>query len=1044
MAALSTQSSPNSKMDKTPGAFPSTPAPEDAPLPSVVSSQLSLSQEVRKRRAEYTRSRRIKVKVGTWNVASLSGTEKDVGGWFVDGKGVSESLSGLSVKDDELRNNGHDASTELESVGLQEERRTKGGHNASTHLESVGSQEERRTKGRPTVPLNDPGSIPGNHEIGLYVLGLQEIVDVDSVTEALRPYSDPHPGMKWKQAVEESLPPGYQRIAEQQLIGLFLIIYASPGIAPTISSVSTTSVGTGIGGYMGNKGAVTARIVLGETTRMVFVNCHLNAGVEKGSLERRNRDASQILQRTKFDPIYDGDGVMEEFGEGIGDEDFAFWFGDLNYRLESMPGEDVRRLLMLHTRNEYGSEQRSSKRIEHELAKPESPSFSCNQEATRPSEDTSSTTATGVSSSQSATSSITTLPSQETLDPASDPTSLQTTLSSLLVHDQLHAQMLSRKAFYDGWREGTIDFLPTYKYDVGSVGMFDSSEKQRGPSWCDRILYRTRKDKLAYEQRIRDEEMARKKDNEMKLQGVVEAVTDESVLFDYDPETDGAENEDEPNEQPPDLDWMTTKSGFEDRLILNYYKSHQRVLSSDHKPLDAVFTLDYDAVDPDIKAKIHQEVARELDKAENEGRPVVTVVVDHQRDDTISTDSSPRFEGVDFGHVKYDHVKTRSVTIANTGRVPATVGFVDRSMESGKLGGISPPWLKINFDRPPDSQKSGAFPEHTLHPGDAANVVLTVHVNDLDLVRRLSDKVETLEDVLVLRIHNGRDYFLPIRGEWQQSAFGRSIEKLVRIPEGGVRRWQHQKPGGSSHGDEGVKWSAPREVFRLTEAIEDLVERALAQWGMTGDADKAPWEKDAGWPFRGWISDEKQRGILRQAVREALDTDQPFAETFPPEIEPLHRLEAAAETLVQFLKSLEDGIVDEALWLELDKGILDREKTKKTLSHEDERMWVLDTLSTAPAHSVSFTFVTFMLDRVANEIAPPLPSEPQPSAADDAQSTAASSVRKAEMAAAYAGIFADAMIRLPPALKTKERKASEARRRHVVELLLEARADGGS
>ena len=1034
MASLSTQASPNSKskMDTTPGAFPSTPVPEDAPLPSVVSSQLSLSQEVRKRRAEYTKTKRIKVKVGTWNVASLSGTEKDVGGWFVDGKGVSESLSGLSIKDDgELRSNGH---------------------NGSTDLESVGSQEERRSKGRPTIPLNDPGLIPGGDEIGLYVLGLQEIVDVDSVTEALRPYSDPHPGRKWKQAVEESLPPGYQRIAEQQLIGLFLIIYASSEIAPTISSVSTTSVGTGIGGYMGNKGAVTARIVLGETTRMVFVNCHLNAGVEKGSLERRNRDASQILQRTKFDPIYDGEGVMEEFGEGIGDEDFAFWFGDLNYRLESMPGEDVRRLLMLHTRNEYGNEQRSSKRIEHELAKPESQSFSYNQEAaSRPSEDgtLSTLTVTGGSSDQSVTSSINTLPSQETLDPASDPASLQTTLSSLLVHDQLHAQMLSRKAFHDGWREGTIDFLPTYKYDVGSVGVFDSSEKQRGPSWCDRILYRTRKDKLGYEQRIRDEEMAKKKDNEMKLQGVVDAVTDESVLFDYDPETDGAENDDnEPNEEPPDFDWLTTKSGFEDRLILDYYKSHQRVLSSDHKPLNAVFTLDYDAVDPEMKARIHQEVARELDKAENEGRPVVTVVVDRQRDaDSIQADSSPRFEGVDFGHVKYDHVKTRSVTIANTGRVPATVGFVDRSIESGQPGGISPPWLKISFDRPPDNQKSnpGAFPEHTLHPGDAANVVLTIHVDDLDLVRRLGDKAESLEDVLVLRIHSGRDYFLPVRGEWQQSAFGRSIEKLVRIPEGGVRRWQHQKPGGGSHGDEGVKWSAPREVFRLTEAIEDLVERALAQWGMTGEADKAPWEKDAGWPFRGWISDEKQRGILRHAVREGLDTDQPFSETFPPEIEPLHRLEAAAETLVQFLKSLEDGIVDEALWLELDKGILDREKTKKTLSRADARMWVLDTLSTAPAHSVSFTFVTFMLDRVANEIAPTVPPpEPQTSGADSVQSNANSSIRKSEMAAAYAGIFADAMIRLPAALKSKDRKASETRRRHVVELFLEARADGGS
>ncbi len=50
------------------------------------------------------------------------------------------------------------------------------------------------------------------------------------------------------------------------------------------------------------------------------------------------------------------------------------------------------------------------------------------------------------------------------------------------------------------------------------------------------------------------------------------------------------------------------------------------------------------------------------------------------------------------------------------------------------------------------------------------------------------------------------------------------------------------RPDGSSHGDDGVKLSAPREVFRLTEEIEDPVERALAQWGTTGDNNKVPRE----------------------------------------------------------------------------------------------------------------------------------------------------------------------------------------------------------
>lgn len=1041
----SAQPVPNARLDTTPGAFPSTPSLTDTQSPTVVSSQLSLSQAVYERRAEYTRSRKIRIKVGSWNVASLSGTEKDVGGWFVDGKGVSEALSDLSIGKENIR---------------QEHGRLG--------VESIESQETRRSKKNTTLPKNDPGLLPGGEEIGIYVLGLQEIVDIGSKTEALRPFSDPNPSRKWKQAVEDALPGGYHLVAEQQLIGLFLVIYASSAIAPTVSSVSTTSVGTGLMGYMGNKGAVTARIVLGETTRMVFVNCHLSAGVEKGSLDRRNWDASQVQSRTKFDPVSNDGGVMEEFSEGIGDEDFGFWFGDLNYRLEHMPGEDVRRLLMLHTRNEYGKNVVSKQKIEHELGKAESPTFTRNQEAvSRASEEGGSSTESNTNESSHHTiASSATLPDADKPDPSSDPASLQTTLSSLLPHDQLHTQMRTGKAFHDGWREGPIDFLPTYKYDVGSVGMFDSSEKRRGPSWCDRILFRTRKDRLEYEDRLQAQEQAKKKDIELKMRGVVEEAANEAILFDYDPETDGADNEtDEPfanvTGAATDNETFITKAGFEDRIQLDHYTSHQRVLSSDHKPLDAVFTLDYDAVDPELKAKIHQEVARELDKAENEGRPVVTIVVDRHRESDVTHShpdtASQNYEGVNFGEVKYDHLKTRSVTIANTGRVPATVGFVDRSIDPSQPNGICPPWLQVRFDRPsdPKNASSTAPQEFTLEPGDAANVELTIHITDPDLVRRLTESDENLEDVLVLRIHNGRDYFLPIRGSWQQSAFGRSIEKLVRIPEGGVRRWQHQKPSGSSNSDhDGVKWSAPRELFRLTETIEELVERAAAEWGMRGEGGEPPWEREKGkgWPFEGWISGEKERESLRERTREALDTDTPFVQLFQPESGSLQRLEAVAETLVQFLHSLADGVITESLWLELEKGLIEREKSKISLSDEEECTSILDTLSSAPAHSVSFTFVTFMLSRVASELAPvkrTLKRQGTATSFNEMDAVRQSSddpatIRRREVEGAYAAIFAEALIRSPATVTGKARKAGEVRRRRVIGVFLRSRVgDGG-
>lgn len=1042
MSSVESTPYPPFRIQDIPGAYSSTP--DEPGSPTIISSQLSLSQAVHKRRSEYTRPYTTRVKVGTWNVASLSGTERDIGGWFVDGKGVSERLSG--------------------SVLSEEDRKSVDNHreNEVATIEEVADQEARRTKKKSTIPKNDQGSIPGGDDIGLYVLGLQEIVDISSATEALRPFTDPHPAKKWKKAVADALPAGYLHVAEQQLIGLYLVIYASPLISPTISSISTTSVGTGLMGYMGNKGAVTARIVLGETTRMVFVNCHLTAGVEKGSLERRNWDASQILNRTKFEPVYDGGGVMEEFGEGIGDEDFAFWFGDLNYRLDSIPPDDVRRLLTVHTQKEYRNGQEPRKATEA-VPRPNSPVVVRDGEGTdRPFEDNeSSSHRVAGSMNGSSVYSTTTIPSSEQMDPSSDPSSLQTTLSSLLPHDQLHVQMRTRKAFHDGWREGPIYFLPTYKYDAGSVAMFDSSEKRRGPSWCDRILYRTRKDRLEYESLIREEEEAKKRDEEMQARGVDKAAAeDEDILFDYDPKTDGAVDEyDENLDDTTDPEVVLTKTGFEDKLHLDYYTSHQRVLSSDHKPLDAVFTLTYDAVDPELKAIVHQDVVHELDKAENEGRPGVTIVVDHQHDQEGNLDTnrrSPTFEGVNFGHVKYDHVKTRTITIANTGRVPATVGFVDRSVDQGQPGGVSPPWLNIRFDRASDNKNTNpcALQAYTIEPGDAINVGLTVHVTDMEQVRRLNEGLEKLEDILVLRIHNGRDYFLPLRGKWLQSTFGRSLEKLTHIPEGGVRKLQHQRPDKSSHsgshGSEGVKWSAPREIFRLTEAIEELVERSIAEWGMKGEQEHPPWD-DPEWPFvaRKRLEPGKGKENLEHYVREGLDTDRPFAEQFPPETECRQRLEAIAETLLDFLKSLEDGIVTEVLWAELEKGMIEREKAKKTLAGEVERTWILDVLSVVPAHSISFTFITFMLSRVANEIAPVrlITDTPRSSSEVTEQSKPqlasqeSARRRRQQVDGAFAAIFADAMVRTSAGGKGKETKASESRRRSVVEIFLRSKWD---
>ncbi|KIV90751.1 hypothetical protein PV10_05375 [Exophiala mesophila] len=1060
--------------------------PHDPTGPSVhtgdPSTSHSLSSAVRARKDEYIRKETVKVKVGTWNVASINGTEKDLGAWFVGGygvKGLSQDLAGLAV--------------ETQPVAGQE-----------NSIESVEAQEARLAKKKSTLPKDDIPAVDHDSDIDLYVLGLQEVIDVASMTEAVKPFTDPNPAKKWKKALTTALPPTYQMVAEQQLLGLLILIYASPTLAPSISNVSTASVGTGLMGYLGNKGAVSVRLMLAETTKFCFINCHLAAGADQAALNRRIWDTSQVLSRTRFSPVSPDGEVVESGEEKIGDEDFAFWFGDLNYRLDDIPGEDVRRLLLLHTRNEYDVTNQSKRRIDSELGFINAPSSE------------------SVPAHKHYEYSDVELPASESaaeppLDPESDPASLHTTIKSLLAHDQLHNQQRLRKAFHDGWREGDIKFLPTYKYDVGSVGMFDSGEKKRSPSWCDRILFRTRRDLHMSEEKSKRLEEARKKDEAMRAQGLDQATAEQDVLFDYDPDTDGLAYGDdgdgdgecdddfgEAEDALHDAELVQTRDDYGDPILLHHYISHQRVLSSDHKPLDAIFTVTYDAVIPELKARVHQEVAKELDKAENESRPAVTVVVDNLSDlSNPNADGPTDMSAVDFGPIRYHERQTRTVTIANTGQIPATFSFVERPSDAEDDVKAVPDWLTLDINHetiePATKSGTGQEPRFTLYPGDSTVVELSIQVSKPELVHGLNSSDVDLDDVLVLRVENGRDHFIPVKGTWLPSAYFRTLGELVLAPEGGVRQMQPRRGGDVADQTAAAHHSAPKELFLLTEPVPSLVERSIADWTMVHGTDQPPWqyeEHGLSWPFvqETWTFHQgEERSDLLARVRESLDMARPLDESFDADVTCLIRLEVLAEVLLTFLESLQDGVVTAEAWKEIEQHLDDMDKSKVQGSEADIQEMAMDSLSRSPVHSVSFTFITFMLTRIINELVPygvmppsaaTAPASPRDSKrsrtstlssetgpalqsgqttpskrslfsplrrrrAESASSSSgvAATVeellfeRRQKLAAAYSGIFAGAIIRSEKdsTVKGKEKKALEARKQRVMQSFLDAR-----
>ncbi|XP_067868162.1 phosphatidylinositol polyphosphate 5-phosphatase type IV isoform X2 [Heterodontus francisci] len=63
-------------------------------------------------------------------------------------------------------------------------------------------------------------------------------------------------------------------------------------------------------------------------------------------------------------------------------------------------------------------------------------------------------------------------------------------LCSILHYDEL-TKKLQEGSIFKGFKEAEISFLPTYKYDIG-CDVYDSSAKNRTPSYTDRIIYKSR------------------------------------------------------------------------------------------------------------------------------------------------------------------------------------------------------------------------------------------------------------------------------------------------------------------------------------------------------------------------------------------------------------------------------------------------------------------------------------------------------------------------------------------------------------------------
>jgi inositol polyphosphate 5-phosphatase INPP5B/F len=152
---------------------------------------------------------------------------------------------------------------------------------------------------------------------------------------------------------------------------------------------------------------------------------------------------------------------------------------------------------------------------------------------------------------------------------------------------------------------------------------------------------------------------------------------------------------------------------------------------------------------------------------------------------------------VTFKKVKFNQKINKTILIKNVGKIPFKFCFIPKIDEEE----ISKPWCQVE-------PLEGFVDEK-----EEVEIKFTCRV-DSKSSNAFIQKKERMDDILVLKIDNGGDYFISVSGEFIPSFLGNSIDHLCKIGNNSIIQ--------NVVSLEENRFPIPKELISLVEKIKSL------------------------------------------------------------------------------------------------------------------------------------------------------------------------------------------------------------------------------